>query len=261
MSAIVRQEKGRELAALVLERERKKAKLRAKKNLGKYHLVRFVERQKCERVVKQLRKSLKQVQDSRKRKASQAKVEAPDDSVDSDTDMDGGAVLPTAKEVYLEEQIRKAEVDLNYTIYAPLGEKYISLFPASGKEKISGMSGVSKSFLRPEEEAEVRRLKDDNVVRNNSGERPPMWHRVQEAMQQGTLEQLRDGKLTAAPIELPQVGGKIEALQRATGTPNWLEDDGRIASEDLDSESDDVDDGSDDDDSDQKIDGGFFERA
>lgn len=255
MSANVRQEKGRELAALVLERERKKAKLRATKNLGKYHMVRFVERQKCERSLRQLRKSLVQVQDSRRRASRKAKDQTANENPDSDVDAESGAVLPNAQELHLEQRIKQTEVDLNYTIYAPLGEKYISLFPPTGKEKISGMSGMSKSFLKPEEEAEVRTLKDDNVVRNATGERPPMWFRVEECMQNGTLEQLRDGKLTAAPVAtLPQVRGKGQAPQSARSPPNWLHDDGVTAAEDLDSDKE-----SDDDDG--KIDGGFFEPS
>ena len=256
MSANIRQEKGRELAALVLERERKKAKARATKNLGKYHMVRFVERQKCERSLKKLQKTLAQIQESRKLAARKAKTKqkakAIEDDSDSDTDADGGAILPNAKEVELEQKIRQAEVDLNYTIYAPLGEKYISLFPPTGNEKISGMSGISKSFLNPDEEAEVRRLKDDNIVRNATGERPPMWFRVQDCMQSGTLELLRDGKLTATPITLPEVGGKGPAAQRSRSPPDWLRSGGTIGAEDLDSEDD-------SDDDDQKIDGGFFE--
>lgn len=259
MSANVRQEKGRELAALVLERERKRAKSRATKNLGKYHMVRFIERQKCERILKGLKKQLVQIQESRRLATTKAKAKAraraKASSEDSDADMDedGGAVLPDSKEVAAEAKIKEAEVDLNYTIYAPLGEKYISLFPPTGKEKISGMSGLSKSFLEPEEEAEVRRLKDDNIVRNATGMKPPMWFRVQESMQNRTLEQLRDGGLTAGPITIPQVGGKSRTTQRTKSTPDWLRDESAIPAEDLDDDEE-------SDDDEQKIDGGFFEH-
>ena len=260
MSANVRQEKARELAALVLERERKRAKSRATKNLGKYHMVRFIERQKCERILRGLKKQLVQIQESRRlatRKAkakARAKVKASSEDSDTDMDEDGGAVLPDSKEVVAEAKIKQAEVDLNYTIYAPLGEKYISLFPPTGKEKISGMSGLSKSFLEPEEEAEeVRRLKDDNIVRNATGVRPPIWFRVQESMQNRTLEQLRDGELTAGPITLPQVGGKSRTTQRTKSTSDWLRDEGAIPAEDLDDDEE-------SDDDEQKIDGGFFEQ-
>ena len=256
MSANIRQEKGRELAALVLEREKKKAKVRATKNLGKYHMVRFVERQKCERSLKKLRRTLAQIQESRdsvaRKSKTKTKGKAIDEDSDSDMNLDGGAILPNATEVELEEKIKEAEMDLNYTIYAPLGEKYISLFPPTGNEKISGMSKISQSFLNPDEEAEVRRLKDDNIVRSATGERPPMWFRVQECMQNGTLELLRDGKLTATPITLPEVGGKNPEAQRARSPPDWLRSDGVIGVEDLDSDEE-------SDDDDQKIDGGFFE--
>jgi hypothetical protein len=255
MTANVRQEKGRELAALVLERERKIAKKKAVKNLGKYHMVRFVERQKCERILKGLRKQLEQNQESRrlakKRAQAKARARAKTDIEDSDTDMDvdGGAALPDSKEMDLEAKIEQAEIDLNYTIYAPLGEKYISLFPPTGKEKLSGMSHLSKSFLEPKEEAEVRRLHDGNVVRNATGDKPPVWFQVQKCMQKGTLKQLRDGHLTAGTITLPQVESKNPTKQGIKFTPDWLGDGDAIAAEEVDSDEDD-----------QKIDGGFFEE-
>lgn len=259
MTANVRQEKGRELAALVLERERKKAKSRARKNLGKYHMVRFVERQKCERILRGLRKQMHQIQESRSlaRKKAKARRRAKVNIEDSDTDMDadGGLVLPDSKEVIAEAKIKQAEVDLNYTIYAPLREKYISLFPPTGRERIPGISRQSKSFLGPEEEAEVRRLKDDNFVRTATGEKPPMWFRVQNCMQNGTLEQLRDSELTTTgSITLPQISSKIKTKQRRKDTPDWLRDNCATPAEDLDS-----DEGSDEDE--QKIDGGFFEET
>ena len=257
--ADVRQEKGRELVSLCLERERKKAQKRATKNLGKYHMVRFVERQKSEKKLKQLRKMLILEQDSRRRRVRPAQEHAANQDSDNEMDTDEGAVLPDPKELELEEQIKRTETDLNYAIYTPLGEKYISLFPSNGKEKIAGMSRIAKSMLTSGEEAEVRRLKDDTIIRNNTGERPPMWYRVQECMQNGTLEQLRDGKLTAAPVTLPEVGDKEEALQRAGDIPDWLDDDGRIAPEDLNSEEDiEEDSGESTDDETVTKGGGFF---
>jgi len=45
-------------------------------------------------------------------------------------------------------------------------------------------------------------------------------------------------QVDTAPVTLPEVGGKEEALQRQVMRPDWLDDDGRIALEDLDSEDD-----------------------
>ncbi|KLJ10462.1 hypothetical protein EMPG_14160 [Blastomyces silverae] len=81
----------------------------------------------------------------------------------------------------LEEQIYLSQVDLNYAIYSPLTEKYISLYPNQRRDK---------QAAEPEPEPE-----DSDIIRNSSGEKPPLWHAVEQSMKDGTLELLRDGKL------------------------------------------------------------------
>lgn len=76
----------------------------------------------------------------------------------------------------LEKEIYNTRVDLNYAIYSPLTEKYISLYPNEKR-------GVS------EEPAE------STLIRNSSGEKPPLWYAVERSMKDGTLDLLRDGKL------------------------------------------------------------------
>jgi len=128
--ADVRQEKGRELASLCLERKGRKLRERATKNLGKYHMVQIVERQKSEKKLKQLRKMLILEQDSRRRKVRRAQGHAANQASDNEMDTDkGGCLLPDPRELELEDRSSKQKPDLNYAIYAPLGEKYISLFP------------------------------------------------------------------------------------------------------------------------------------
>ena len=140
LPSTIQQEKERELAALLHEQAKTKAKQEARKTLEKYHYVRFVERQKAEKRLKQLRKQLQ--------------TEPEDDS--------------------LSRQIYDMEVNRNYAIYAPLDQKYISIF-ASGSGK-------------------TEHEHDDLPGRAKS--RPPMWNIVAETMPRGqsALEALRDGR-------------------------------------------------------------------
>lgn len=141
LPSTVQQEKERELAALLHEQDKTKAKKEAKKTLEKYHYVRFVERQKAEKRLKQLRKQL------------QTKPENEE----------------------LSRQIHEMEVNRNYAIYAPLDQKYISIFaPRSGK---------------------VGDKHDD--LQDHTESKPPMWEVVAETMIRGqpALEALRDGKV------------------------------------------------------------------
>ncbi|KAK2753687.1 18S rRNA maturation protein [Onygenales sp. PD_40] len=118
--------------------------------IKKYHFVRFLERKSATR---QLNKLLRQ-------KKTLTESDSPNkDELKS-----------------LEEQIYTTEVDLNYAIYCPLTEKYISLYPTQGRDQ------------PPEPE-------DSKLIRNTSGEKPPLWYTVEQSMKDGTLELLRDGKL------------------------------------------------------------------
>lgn len=91
----VQQEKERELAALLHDQERTKTKKEAKKTLGKYHYVRFVERQKAEKRIRKLQKQLD---------------------------------LNDEKDEDLKRKIHEMEVNRNYAIYSPLDQKYVSVF-------------------------------------------------------------------------------------------------------------------------------------
>ena len=232
----VRQEKERELAALLLEQEKSQLAQTNKKNLEKYHFVRFVERQKAERALKKLLKKRdnKQYKDEDDRKQ-------------------------------LEKSIHDAEVDVNYTKYAPLGQKYISLFvldPTKLDKDKAGMNRKSYAILTDEQREELRNFRDEqiNVVQTASGTKPPMWYEVEKFMNEGEakLEALREGKLTAGnklDTELTALGGRNDAALRSKNgqtldtRPSWLDDDGIIDPADLDS-----------DDDEEMSDGGFFER-
>ncbi|KAH8658660.1 hypothetical protein BGZ60DRAFT_493079 [Tricladium varicosporioides] len=77
----------------------------------------------------------------------------------------------------LKSKMHKAEVDLNYTQYCPLSEIYVSLWPQK-KDREDGR----------EPSKETERV------------RPPMWAEVERAMEQGTLDRLRN---RTAPRHIP----------------------------------------------------------
>jgi hypothetical protein len=66
-----------------------------------------------------------------------------------------------------------AEVDLNYTQYYPLLQRYISLYPQKG---IRGSETGNQ---------------DENI--DDMTRKPPMWAEVEKRMVDGTLDQLRNG--------------------------------------------------------------------
>lgn len=71
-----------------------------------------------------------------------------------------------------------AEVDLHYTQYYPLTEAYISLF---SQDRDAG--------------------DEDNVDEKETSSKPPIWAEVEKAMEEGTLDQLRNraGKAMTLP--------------------------------------------------------------
>lgn len=73
------------------------------------------------------------------------------------------------------------EVDLNYTQYHPLSETYISLYPPS--------STIDEEGDAPKKEKEKERPK------------PAMWAEVEKAMEEGTLNRLRN-RMPNAPIKI-----------------------------------------------------------
>ena len=70
--------------------------------------------------------------------------------------------------------IHEAEVDLNYTMYYPLAEKYQSLYPRKegGNDDEQECGGEDKP--------------------KRVAQKPPLWHVIELAMAEGTLEGLRD---------------------------------------------------------------------
>lgn len=146
LPADVRLEKERALAAYKHDLEAALHEKEKQKMISKYHMVRFFERQKATRNLKRLRRELA--------------------AASNDSTLVGK----------FRAEIHDAEVDLNYTIYFPLMQKYVGLFPRE-KPEIDSHSVPTKSGAQP--------------VRTST-----MWKAVEKSMREGTLDLLREAKST-----------------------------------------------------------------
>ncbi|KAK5664034.1 hypothetical protein OQA88_248 [Cercophora sp. LCS_1] len=123
----------RELAAHKQRIAEAEAKKQRSKMIGKYHMVRFFERQKATRLVKQLKRKLGETED-------------PDE---------------IAK---LKADLHIAEVDVDYAKYFPFLEPYISLYTASGEDESKGKKTSAAEFLhipRPSVWAAIEKAREE----------------------------------------------------------------------------------------------------
>lgn len=132
----------------------------------------------------------------------------------------------------LDIDVHNAEVDLNYTIYHPLTEKYVGLFP---RQNTHGKQ--NERTTAPENSGQARI------------EKPAMWTVVENCMKDGTIQALRDGKLRTKDDQKPgaqppakRADPRKSQKQPENGHP--AENSGRPAVEEKEDESD----------------GGFFEE-
>lgn len=172
----VRIEKERALAGYKQDLEKVQHEKERQRMIKKYHMVRFfgqswpthpncrptlidqsTERQKATRNLKKLRTRL-----------SSSQRNSPEE------------------QETLDREIHNAEVDLNYTLYHPLTQKYSSLFPR--KETQEPLHGTATSASK------TMQARQD---------KPAMWAVVESCMENGTLQALRDGNLRtgAAPVK------------------------------------------------------------
>ncbi|PNS16246.1 hypothetical protein CAC42_6353 [Sphaceloma murrayae] len=86
----------------------------------------------------------------------------------------------------LMERIRRAEVDLNYALFWPLERAYVSLWPR--KKKGEGKEGKDGGGDGVEDREEAR------------GDRQ-MWALVERCMAEGTLEDLKEGRVEGCGVE------------------------------------------------------------
>lgn len=126
----------------------------------------------------------------------------------------------TEKELaVLQKRIDTAQIGVNYTIYYPLTEKYLSLYPQEKKRDI--VEGHNRNVANndgddaeeEEEESEdedMQTSEDHNPSEGKEGEKPPMWDVIKKCMADKTLDKLRDGKLN--------IGFDGKPLQRVEGT-------------------------------------------
>ncbi|KAK3322548.1 hypothetical protein B0H66DRAFT_554634 [Apodospora peruviana] len=138
MPANVKTDLERELAAYKQRIAEDRQRKHRSKMIGKYHMVRFFERKKATRRLKQLQKQLAEEEDPEK--------------------------------IYsFKSDIHVAEVDIDYTIYYPFMERYISLYAAPGVEKKSPLDDLHTP-------------------------RPPMWTVIEKAREEGkaALERIQN---------------------------------------------------------------------
>lgn len=91
--------------------------------------------------------------------------------------------LDAKEKARLTQKIHAARVNLSYTIYYPLTEKYLSLYPKSkGKSEEAGADSASESDSKKQQN-------------NDSDDKPPLWPVVEKCMEEGSLDLLREGKL------------------------------------------------------------------
>ena len=85
---------------------------------------------------------------------------------------------------HIKQKIHVARVNLNYTTYYPLTEKYISLYPKSDENAPDSLSKESES-----------RIGTKDSSKGSEDTKPPLWFVVEKCMEEGTLNLLREGKL------------------------------------------------------------------
>ncbi|KAM7223795.1 DUF2361 domain containing protein [Rhypophila decipiens] len=167
MPAHVRGDLERELAAhkqrIAEDRQRK----HRSKMIGKYHMVRFFERKKATRRAKQIKKQLAETTD------------------------------PEEK-ARLESDLHVAEVDIDYAIYYPFLERYISLYAAPGKEE----KGEGKEKKSPIDDLHTPR--------------PPIWSVIEKAREEGkaALEKIQNRQSEADEEVKKGNKGGIEKQKR-----------------------------------------------
>lgn len=120
--------------------------------------------------------------------------------------------------------MRIAKVNLNYTIYYPLTEKYISIY-AEKKKKKDKDAGQDQDV---EEEGQTQG--EDSLSASTTTETQAMWRTIEKCMQDGTLDLLREGQLglngeekAATEAETPgsrskKAGGKEKANVKTSKT-------------------------------------------
>ncbi|KAL4873317.1 hypothetical protein BDV12DRAFT_160828 [Aspergillus spectabilis] len=156
------------------EKRRERSKM-----IKKYHFVRFLDRKTATKEINKL---------TRKRDDL---IESTPLSTEMDTLEESKKKKKLAK---LQARLHVAKVNLNYTIYYPLTEKYISIYAEKKKKGQDGENEEEEGDEdeEPEEKEEAGKGKKELSV---IAERKAMWSVVERCMEDGTLDLLREGKL------------------------------------------------------------------
>ena len=98
---------------------------------------------------------------------------------------------------HLEQRIHVAQIDLNYTLYYPLTEKYISLFPKDHSNKDKSQNNNNQDRSESPESGDHHQHDSGND--DDPAKKPPVWAIVEQCTKENTLDLLRDGKLDIGP--------------------------------------------------------------
>ncbi|KAL4881152.1 hypothetical protein BJY04DRAFT_190115 [Aspergillus karnatakaensis] len=162
--------------------------------ITKYHFVRFLDRKTATKEVSKL---------TRKR----------DDLIESTPESSKLTAEEEAKKkrklAKLQARLHIAKVNLNYTIYYPLTEKYISIYADKKKAKRGEGEDQEEEVEDDEEGAD----KDEKDSKSNA-ERKAMWSVVEKCMADGTLDLLREGKLRSGGEVQSQKAGAPASTSR-----------------------------------------------
>ncbi|KXT12732.1 hypothetical protein AC579_8898 [Pseudocercospora musae] len=171
LPANVRVEKERALQTVIKELEDAEKAKKKSEIIGRWHKVRFFDRQKAERRLKKARKAL-------------------EDAAEADAE--------------LQKQMEDCEVDVNYAMYYPLEVDYVPLFPSKRKKdggETENAEAADKAAARMGDQA--------------------MWEIVKKCMAEGTLQDLREGRLRAireeADLEESASGSHAERIPEKKG--------------------------------------------
>ncbi|RDW57540.1 Efg1 domain-containing protein [Aspergillus mulundensis] len=162
------------------ERRRERSRM-----IKKYHFVRFLDRKTATKEVNRL---------TRKR-----------DELGKDIDIDEGT--KNKKLEKLDARLHTAKVNLNYTIYYPLTEKYISIYA----ERKKGDSGQNEDVDKEEETAQP----EETVSAATAAEKKAMLQTIEKCMEDGTLDLLREGKLSSIAENEARAGTKTETKSKS----------------------------------------------
>ncbi|TDZ39748.1 rRNA-processing protein EFG1 [Colletotrichum trifolii] len=180
LPATVRNELEQELGALEERVDEHDFRKKRSNMIQKYHMVRFFERKKAERLLKQLRKKIQNSQDEEEEKR-------------------------------LEAEAHVAEVDVAYARFFPLMERYESLYPNKDKDKDAE---TKEEGDESETKADEKPFKQPKALRALHAERPKMWATIEKTLPEGeaALYRLRDRKSPtdagAAPKKRPERAAK-----------------------------------------------------